>query len=305
MERRALAAGLAALALWALLPLAGSRYLLDLATQIAIYALFALSLNLLLGYAGQVSFGHAAFFALGGYGGAILLTTYHWPLVLALPAAVSLSAAAALFIGFFCVRLTAIYFSMLTLAFAMLVWSVAFKWRGLTGGDDGFVGVAVPAFLADRVVFFYFVLGVVGLATALLGLICHSTFGRALVAVRENEVRAAFVGLNTRGLRLAAFVAAGAFAGIAGALFALYNRGMYTESAYWTESASVLVMTVLGGRRTFFGPALGAGVVYVLEVVINQYTQYWPSVMGLILLGLVLFLPDGLGSLGARRRQGP
>ena len=291
----------------ALVPLSGSRYLIDLSTEVLIYALFALSLNLLIGYAGNVSFGHAAYFAIGGYSCAILVTTCEWPLAGGFLAAVALSGVAALGIGFFCVRLSDIYFAMLTLAFAMLVWSVAFKWRALTGGDDGFVGVRLPALLESRVVFFYFALVVVAVSTALLWVVCHSAFGRTLVAVRENPVRAAFVGVDTRRMRLAAFVIAGTFAGAAGALFALYNRGIYTESAFWTESAQVLIMVLLGGIHSFFGPALGALVLYLLEVTINQYTQYWPAVLGGILLAIVMFFPEGLAGLARRtwRRRAP
>ena len=294
-------------ALAALVPLTGSRYLIDLSTEVLIYALFALSLNLLIGYAGNVSFGHAAYFAIGGYSCAILVTTCEWPLACGFLAAVAFSGAAALGIGFFCVRLSDIYFAMLTLAFAMLVWSVAFKWRALTGGDDGFVGVRLPAMLESRVVFFYFALAVVSVSTALLWVVCHSAFGRTLVAVRENPVRAAFVGVDTRRMRLAAFVIAGTFAGAAGALFALYNRGIYTESAFWTESAQVLIMVLLGGIHSFFGPAAGALVLYLLEVTINQYTQYWPAVLGGILLAIVMFFPEGLAGLAQRswRRRAP
>ncbi len=299
-RRRGLAFLAVLLAPPALVPLSGSRYLIDLSTEIMIYALFALSLNLLIGYAGNVSFGHAAYFAIGGYSCAILVTTCEWPLAAAFLAAVALSGAAALGIGFFCVRLSDIYFAMLTLAFAMLVWSVAFKWRALTGGDDGFVGVRIPAMLESRVAFFYFALGVVAVSVAMLWLICHSAFGRTLVAVRENPVRAAFVGVDTRRMRLMAFVIAGAFAGVAGALFALYNRGMYTESAFWTESAQVLIMVLLGGIHFFFGPALGALVLYLLDVTISQYTQYWPAVLGAVLLAIVLFFPEGLARLAQR-----
>ena len=294
----------AVVALLSSVPLLGSRYLIDLSIEVLIYALFALSLNVLVGYAGNVSFGHAAYFAIGGYGCAILQTTFQWPLLLSFPTAVVLSALAALAIGFFCVRLTAIYFSMLTLAFSMLVWSVAFKWRALTGGDDGFLGVVVPAFLEDRIAFFYFALAVVVLSTVALWLICHSAFGRILVAVRENSMRADFVGVDTRRLRLLAFVIAGSFAGVAGALFALYNRVMYAESAFWTESAQVLIMTLLGGMYSFFGPVLGAAVLYVLDLTLAQYTEYWPAVLGTLLLALLLFLPAGLVGLGSRLRRG-
>ncbi len=286
-----------------LIPATGNAFFVDLGTQILIYALFALSLNILIGYAGNVSFGHAAYFAIGGYVCCILLTTYGWPLILAFPAAIVVSAVSSAFIGYFCVRLTDIYFAMLTLAFSMLVWSVALKWRAVTGGDDGFVGVAVPELISTRIPYYYFTLVVVTASTALLWVICHSAFGRTLVAVRENRTRAGFVGVNTRRMRLIAFVVAGTFAGIAGALLGMYNRGMFIENAFWTESAQVLIMTLLGGMYSFFGPAIGAAVLYLLNVYINEYTEYWPTVLGVILLAILLFLPDGLVGLVAKLRR--
>ncbi|MDG2283922.1 MAG: branched-chain amino acid ABC transporter permease, partial [Alphaproteobacteria bacterium] len=284
----------------ALIPMADSRYLIDITTEIMVYALFALSLNVIIGYSGNVSFGHAAYFAIGGYTNAILLTTYELPLIVSFPAAVLASGLAAAFVAYFCTRLTDIYFAMLTLAFAMLVWAIAFKWRSVTGGDDGFVGVNVPAFIDTRVPFFYFTLIVVSVSTAVLWMICHSAFGQTLVAVRENITRAGFIGVNTRMMRGAAFVVAGSFAGIAGAIFAMYNRGVYTESAFWTESAQVLIMTLLGGMYSFFGPAIGAAALYLLERFANEYTQYWPTVLGVILLVIVLVLPEGLVGLARR-----
>ena len=292
----------AVLVLLLLMPTLGSKYLVDLTTEILIYALFALSLNVLIGYSGNISFGHAAYFAIGGYTCAILLTTYGLPLIVSMPAAIILSGLAAAFVGYFCVKLTDIYFAMLTLAFGMLVWAVAFKWRGVTGGDDGFVGVAVPEFIGDRFSFFYFTLIVVTVSAALLWLICHSAFGRTLVAVRENRIRAGFIGVNTMLLRHAAFVVAGTFAGIAGSLFAMYNRGVYVESAFWTESGQVLIMALLGGLYSFFGPAIGAAVLYTLQVGINQYTEYWPVVLGVILLVILMFLPDGIIGLAQKLR---
>ena len=285
-----------------LVPLTESRYLVDLATEILVYVLFALSLNVIIGFSGNVSFGHAAYFAIGGYANAILLTTYEWPLILSFPAAVLLSALAAAFVAYFCTRLTDIYFAMLTLAFSMLIWAIAFKWRSVTGGDDGFVGVAVPEMLSTRVPFYYFTLIIVSTSVVLLWMICHSAFGQSLVAVRENLTRAGFIGVNTRLMRGAAFVVAGSFAGIAGAIFAMYNRGVYTESAFWTESAQVLIMTLLGGMYSFFGPAIGAATLYILERFANEYTQYWPTVLGLILLVIVLVLPEGLVGLARRAR---
>ena len=288
------------LAAW---PAVASAYAVDMATEILIYALFALSLNVLVGYSGSVSFGHAAFFAIGGYVCAILFKTHGWPLALALPAAVAVSAAAAAVIGFFCVRLNEIYFSMLTLAFSMLVWSIAFKWRAVTGGDDGFIGLRPPAWLAGRERTYWFVLAVTALATAVLWRICHSSFGRGLVAIRENAARAAFIGIDVRRMRLVAFVVAGSFAGVAGALFALYKHGANPDSAFWTESAQVLIMVLLGGTQAFFGPAIGAAVLHTLQVVAGQFTQYWPLVLGCVLLVIVMAAPDGLAGLAMRFKR--
>ena len=296
-----IAAGIAVALL--LLPLAGSRYAVDVATEVLIYCLFALSLNVLIGYTGNISFGHAAYFAIGGYGCAILLTSFGWPLVLSLPFAVVLAGAVAAVVGFFCVRLTQIYFAMLTLAFAMLVWGVAFKWKAVTGGDDGFTGIKIPQMLATPVSYFYFTLAMVSLGIAALWMICNSAFGLTLVAVRENAVRAGFIGVDTRKMRWAAFTVAGAFGGLAGALFGMYHRGMYIENAFWTESAQVLIMVLLGGMYSFVGPIIGAAVLYLLQIFINQFTPYWPTVLGAILLLIVMLLPEGLVSLAARLRS--
>ncbi|MCB1383457.1 MAG: branched-chain amino acid ABC transporter permease [Notoacmeibacter sp.] len=280
--------------LLALLPLAGSRYAVELATQIMIFALFALSLNLLIGYLGSVSFGHAAFFAIGGYACAYLQTRIGLPLVVSMAGAVVITALAATVIGYFCVRLNEIYFAMLTLAFSMLVWAIAIKWKPVTGGDDGFVGVAVPEMLTSPTSFFFFTLAVSAGCVVLLWFITNSTMGKTFVAIRENQTRASFLGVNVRLVRLSAFVIAGSFAGVAGSLMALYLRGMYPESAFWTQSGQVLIMVLLGGMHSFVGPVLGAAALYLLEVTINQYTEYWQIVLGAILLAIVLAAPEGI-----------
>ncbi len=289
----------------ALVPVVGERYYVDLTTQILIYALFALSLNILVGYCGNLSFGHAAFFAIGGYACVILTTTYEVTLIISLGLSVLISAVAAAAIGYVCVRLAAMHFAMLTLAFSMLVWSIAIKWTPVTGGDDGFVGATLPDLISNPVSFFYFALLIFSTGLILLRVICTSTFGRAMIAIRENETRATFMGMDVRKIRLQAFTIAGAFAGLAGALLGLYNRGMYPESAFWTESGQVLIMVLLGGMHSFIGPVLGAAALYILETMINQYTEYWQIVLGVILLGVVLIAPDGLAGLlsGFRKRK--
>lgn len=290
----------------ALLPLTGDRFYIYLINQVLIFALFAVSLNLLLGFAGQVSFGHAAYFAIGGYSCAILLSTYGWPLILAMPGAIVITALASAIIGFFCVRLTWLYFAMLTLAFAQLVWAVAFKWKSVTGGDDGFLGVVVPRLIGTPAGFYYFTFIVVLVCLGLLWSIVRSPFGRVLVATRENAMRADFVGAHVQRMHLVAFIISGTFSGVAGALFAMFNRSIFVEQAWWLQSAEVLIMVILGGMHSFFGPAFGAAVLIILERFINEYTHYWPAVLGLILLAVLFMFPAGLAGLAGldwRRRR--
>jgi len=290
-------AGLLVAAFLLLAPLVGDLYVTYLTTEILIFALFALAFNLVLGHAGLISFGHAAYFAMGAYACAILLTRLDWPLIASFPAAIAFTAVASAAIGAFCVRLTWIYFAMLTLAFAQLVWAVAFKWDDVTGGDTGLIGVSVPAFLETPTVFYYFTLTVVVVCTLLLRAIVNSAFGQIVVATRENPQRAEFIGVDVRRIRLAVFVISGTFSGVAGALFALFNRSVFSETAWWTQSAEVLIMTILGGMYSFIGPAVGAATLILLDRFITDYTEYWPTVLGIILLAVLFFAPSGLAGL--------
>ena len=302
-------------------PWLGARYETFLATQIAISALFAVSLNLLLGTTGLVSFGHVAYFGIGAYVCGILMKTYAVPFSLALPAAALGAAACALVFGFFCVRLTKIYFAMLTLAFSQIIWAICFKWNDVTGGDQGLPDVPYPDLdlmaqipglsdlrIGDR--FYVLTLVVVMLSLAAMRRITLSPFGRMLTTIRENPERAAFIGINVRAYELAAFVAAGGFAGIAGALFGIFNRGVFADYVYWPKSAEVMIMTILGGIDYFWGPVVGAATLVLLNQEITSYTEYWPLVLGLILLILLFAFPGGIvGGLAAgfgwvRRRIG-
>lgn len=304
----------------ACIPWLGSRFYTFLATDIAILALFAASLNLLLGYTGLVSFGHAAYFGIGAYTCAILMKTYGVPFAFALLAAAVNAAFWALLFGAFCVRSTKIYFSMLTLAFAQVVWAVCFKWNSVTGGEQGFNNVPYPELDWMNVVpglgdlrsgdkYYLLVLVLTGIAFALLRRIVQSPFGRILTAIRENPERAEFVGVNVRRCQLASFVIAGAFAGFAGALFGIFNRGVFPDFAYWAKSAEVLIMVILGGFSAFWGPAVGAAVLILLNQQINAYTQYWPLILGTVLIVLLFAFPGGIvGTLNAglarlRRRR--
>lgn len=295
----------------ACVPWLGSRFYTFLATDIAILALFAASLNLLLGYTGLVSFGHAAYFGVGAYTCAILMKSYGVFFALAFVAAGVGAAACALVFGLFCVRSTRIYFSMLTLAFAQIVWAICFKWNSVTGGEQGLSNVPYPDLdwmavipglsdlrVGDR--YYLVVLALIAVAFALLRRIVSSPFGQILTAIRENPERAEFVGVNVRRYQLAAFVVAGAFAGWAGALFGIFNRGVFPDFAYWSKSAEVLIMVILGGFGSFWGPAVGAAVLILLNQQITAYTQYWPFVLGSILIVLLFVFPGGIvGALQA------
>ena len=197
-----------------LIPASGSRFYVFLGTDILIFSLFAVSLNLLLGYTGLVSFGHATYFGIGAYTCAILMKKASIPFPLAFVMAGALGGMAALVIGFFCVRLTKVYFAMLTLAFSQIVWAIAFKWNSLTGGDTGFIGVPSPQYLDSKIRFYYFTFAVVAVSLVILRNVVNSPFGRILTTIRENPERTEFIGINVKLFQLAAFMISGVFAAI-------------------------------------------------------------------------------------------
>lgn len=286
-------------------PWLGSRYDTFLAAQIVIDALFAVSLNLLLGTTGLVSFGHVAYFGVGAYVCGILMKTYGMPFVVAFPGAGIGAAGFALVSGYFCVRLTKLYFAMLTLAFSQIVWAICYKWNAVTGGDQGLPEIpypnldwmtAVPGLgdlnIGDR--FYLLTLALVAVSLAVLHQVVRSPFGRMLTTIRDNPERAAFIGLNVRAYQLAAFVVAGGFAGLAGALYGIFSRGVFADYVFWSKSAEVMIMTILGGMDYFWGPPVGAMALVWLNQQITDYTQYWPFVLGSLLLVLLFVFPGGI-----------
>ena len=286
-------------------PWIGGRYNVFLAEQIAIDALFAVSLNLLLGTTGLVSFGHVAYFGVGAYVCGILMKTYDMPFIVAFPAAGLGAALFALVSGYFCVRLIKLYFAMLTLAFSQIVWAIAYKWNDVTGGDQGLPEIPYPNLdwldhvpglsglsIGDR--FYLLTLVLIGVSLAIIHRIVRSPFGRVLTTIRDNPERAAFIGVNVRAYQLAVFVVAGAFAGLAGALYGIFSRGVFADYVFWSKSAEVMIMTILGGMGYFWGPPVGAAALVWLNQAITDYTQYWPLVLGVILLVLLFAFPGGI-----------
>jgi branched-chain amino acid transport system permease protein len=285
----------------ALAPLVLPPFFLQLLTEIAIIGLFATAFNLLMGFGGMVSFGHAAYFALGAYAAALLVKTGGLPMLLALLVAPLAAAAGALLFGFFIVRLTQTYFAMLSLAFGQIVYTVIFKWKSLTGGDDGLLDVWPPPYLKSPVAYYYFALAVVGLSLWALHAIVDSPFGYALRAVRENPRRARFIGVDVRRHQLLAFVISGAFSGLAGGLFAFYNGSVFPDFAFFTKSFEPLVVALLGGVHSFFGPLAGAFAFKLLEWLISrQWPVYWPLFLGAVVVLVIVVLPQGFVGLLAR-----
>jgi branched-chain amino acid transport system permease protein len=293
---------LVALAVLLVLPLLLPSFLVVVMTEIAIVALFATAFNLLMGFGGMVSFGHAAYFALGAYAAALLVKQAAWPMPLALAASPFVAAAGALFFGFFIVRLTHTYFAMLSLAFAQIVFTVVFKWKSLTGGDDGILNLWPPPALKSPLAYCYFTLAVAGVAMLALRAIVDSPFGYALRAIRENPRRARFIGLNVRRHQLFAFVLSGFFSGLAGGLFAFFNGSVFPDFAYLNKSFEPLVVVLLGGIQSFFGPLAGAVGFKILETFIaRQWPVYWPLFLGSAVVLVVVALPQGFVGLLQRR----
>lgn len=292
---------LSMLGLLAALPYFGSFFAVFVATEVLIMALFATSFNLLFGYTGLLSFGHGAYFGTGAYVAALLLRDIQPDFIWVLVAGPVAAGLLALVIGYFCVRLNEVYFAMLTLAFGMMVYAVYHQWRSLTEGSDGVAGFPLTDFglgidlaLANPINFYYLTLAVVALSAFVLHRITVSPFGLIIKAIRENTERVAFAGLPVYRYRLYAFALSGFFSGLAGALFAPFNRIAVPDMAHWTQSAEPVLMTILGGSQHFFGPLFGAAVFLVLKHWITSYTAEWMIYLGVVLAFMVIFLPRGV-----------
>lgn len=276
------------------LPIIVARFYLVLVPYILIAGLLALSFNLLFGFMGRLSFGHAAFFGVGAYTVALLATRTDVPLPISILSALLVCGIIALIVGYLSVRLRGYYFAILTMAFGQLLFVIVFKWYSLTSGDDGIHGIPVPSMLESITGQYYFVLVLTGIAMIVLWRIIGSPFGYTLRSIRDNEVRAEFNGINVMKYQLIAFVIAGIFAGFAGALFAPFNRSITPHMLDWTKSAEPVIMSVIGGQFTFFGPLVGAAIFILLQSFSLRYTLYWQMIIGIIFIVVVLFMPGGV-----------
>lgn len=286
-----------------------SRFYVNLATEVMLLGLWAVSLNILIGFTGLVSFGHAAFFGLGVYTTGLLVNELGFSIVPALVCGVAAAAATALLVGIVIVRLSGIAFALVTLAFAMMVFTTVWRWSRLTGGDDGLAVTRPPldlgfaSFSLDGSTdFYYLAAGIVTAVYFALARFVTSPVGAALQAVRQNAVRAESVGIDVRRHRLLAFVVAGGVAGLAGSVYILFRGFAAPDLLHWSASGQVLIMTILGGIGTLYGPFLGATVFVILQEVLSIYTQYWMLPLGIIFILMVRFM-HGQGILGLFMRM--
>ncbi len=286
-----------------------------LATQIIIWGLFALGYNICLGYTGMLSFGHAAYFGVGAYTLGIVLIRLWENVWFGLLSALLAGGLTAVILGYLCIKRRGIYFAMLTLAFAQLLFFIAFQWVELTGGDNGLRNIPpVPLVLPGLTIdiysplrFYFFVLFFIVLALLALNRILQSPFGHVLQAVRENDRRARSCGYETSNVRWLAFMISGTISGLAGGLYALYLHFVGIDTLYWTTSGQVVMMTLLGGMGSFIGPFIGAGIFLFLEDVLSALTRNWMIFLGTIFILCVLFFPEGIWGtikeLATRRRK--
>jgi branched-chain amino acid transport system permease protein len=303
------ASGAAALAVLIALPAVLSSYQLSLVTKMLIFGIFAMSLDLLLGYAGLPSLGHAAYFGVAAYTVGLLALRVGNNFWIDFPVGLLMATGVSALFGLFALRTRGSYFLMITLALGQVLWGIAFGWRSLTGGDDGLPSVPRPQLplpwaLTDGIPFYYFVLLFFALAIGLLALIVSSPFGRALVGIRESERRMEVLGYDVWRYKYVAFILAGLFAGLAGNLFVYFNGFVSPSYLNIIFSASALLMVILGGAGTLLGPALGAAVIVGLENLISAYVERWMLVLGVIYVLVTLFAPNGLVGLVRQRLGG-
>jgi branched-chain amino acid transport system permease protein len=306
MSRAGVLAVGALVAVLLVLPMAADAfpYFTVLMIDILIAVLFAASLHFIMGPGGMHSFGHAAYFGLGAYGAAALLTGLSLPMELALALAPLAALAGAALFGWFAVRLSGVYLAMLTLAFAQIVWSIVYQWDDVTGGSNGMVGIWPSERFASKTAYYYLTLVLVGAGLFALRRMLFSPFGYAMRAGRDSPLRAESTGIGVIRVHWTGFMVAGLFCGLAGALFAFGKGSISPETIHVVRSIDGLVMVLLGGVQTLFGPIVGAAVFTWLQDSVARATDYWRALLGLAILVLVLAFPQGIvgGMLALRDR---
>ncbi|MCX8026592.1 MAG: branched-chain amino acid ABC transporter permease [Thermodesulfovibrionales bacterium] len=275
-----------------------TEHTINIASKILVMGLFATAFNLLFGTTGLLSFGHALFFGLGAYITGMVVKSYGAEVFIPMVFLGGIiSAIVSILLGFLCLRLTGVYFTMLTLAFAQLVWGITIKWYNFTGGDDGIQGIERPPLFDTFSSYYILILIVVFISMLLIYIVRSSPFGMVLRGIGQNPKRITFLGMNVYRHCLFAYVISAFFSAIAGGLFAGIDGSIHPNLFFWTQSGGVILMTILGGLNSFFGPLIGATIFIILEDVVIRQTEYWSFVIGVIMLSAVIFLPKGVISL--------
>ncbi|MDI7258773.1 MAG: branched-chain amino acid ABC transporter permease [Thermodesulfobacteriota bacterium] len=285
-----------------ILPPFYSSYWITLATQMLIFAILAMSLDILMGYTGLSSFGHAGFFGSSAYVVAILSTRYHMGFLTCFLSGIALATVIGLIFGLLVAHATGVYFLIITLALGMVLWGLAFRWVNMTGGDNGISGIVrpdlgLPISLKDPLTFYYFTLVFFLVCLLLITIFVRSPFGHSLKGVRESESRMKVLGYHTWLHKYLAYVIAAFFGGAAGVFWAYYNGFVSPYDMDLTASIEIILMVILGGPGTLVGPALGAGIIVFLKNFISGYTQRWLLILGTIYIFTILYAPQGLMNL--------
>jgi len=269
-----------------------------IATNILIFAMFATGFNILLGYTGQLSFGHASFYGLGAYGTGLLIVKLQWPLWAAMIGGVLAATLGGIIIGYLSLRRSDVYFSLLTLAFSQILYFLAFQFRSLTGGDDGLRGI--PVFqpfsinLGEPLNMYYFAFVFFLIMAYLARRILNSPLGKAMLAVKENEDRAIACGFNAQRIKLISFVISAVYGGLAGAIFCVHQRFVPVDLLHFMVNGEVIFVSIVGGVGTFFGPIVGSAAFLLLHDYIQLIMERWELVVGLILIFFILFFNQGI-----------
>ncbi len=285
---------IAALVLLFLVPTILPRFYVYMAAIVLIYGLAATSCNLALGYGGLYQMHHAVFYGIGAYGTALIMVRSGLSPWLGFIVGPLVAAALSLIMGLICVRLSKLYFGMLQISLGSLVWAIVYRWYSFTGGDDGMHGIPVPDLISSGASSYYFTLIVTLICMYAIYRILNAPFGSILQAIRDNTIRSEMIGVNVHRHQLAALVIAGFFAGVAGSLFVVVDSTVFPDMLFWTLSMEMVIMCLLGGWLTFFGPMLGAAIIVALRTFVSTYTVYWALVLGIIMMLVIFFLPEGV-----------
>jgi len=282
----------------------------ELASRVIIMGLAAMSLNFLLGFTGVLSFGQAAYFGLGAYGAGMTIKFLYPSTPLAIAVGMAVGMIAAMIVGALIIKRRGVYFAMVTIAFGQVFYFIAFRWNTVTGGDDGLtqwkrqtidLGFTKLDLLASDTLYYYFVLALFAIAVGIMASLIRSPFGRTLIAIRENERRARFLGIPVDQHIWISFVVSGTFVALAGTLYSMLQNFVDPRALRWDQSGNFVIMAVLGGMRSFWGPLIGAAIFVVLQDYVSSQTENWMSVIGIFFVLVVLFFPRGV--LGVLKRR--